>query len=141
MNFTYNNHLKYSIDNHEFGYRKNSYEKYKVTVGQIDQQHYNTSSYSQELLRTANLIYQDYGKDFALFLSGGTDSEIVARNFVDIGIKPKCFIIKFKNDYNISDVDEAIDLAKELQLDLHIIDFDVKDFMYSGEASEFGIEL
>jgi hypothetical protein len=141
MNFTYNNHLRYSIGNSEFGYRKNSYEKYKVTVGQIDQQHYNKSNYSQELLRTADLIYKDYGKDFALFLSGGTDSEIVARNFVDIGVKPKCFIIKFKDDYNASDVYEAIDLAKELQLDLHVIDFDIKDFMYSGEASEFGKEL
>ena len=141
MNFTYNNHLKYTIGGREFGYRENSYEKYKVTVEQIDQQHYNTSNYSHELRRTADLIYKDYGKDFALFLSGGTDSEIVARNFVDIGIKPKCFVIKFKDDYNSSDVEEAIDLAKELNLDLHFIDFDVKDFMYSGEASEFGIEL
>lgn len=141
MNFTYNNHLKYTIGGREFGYRENSYEKYKVTVEQIDQQHYNTSNYSQELRRTADLIYKDYGKDFALFLSGGTDSEIVARNFVDIGIKPKCFVIKFKDDYNASDVDEAIDLAKELELDLHLIDFDIKDFMYSGEASQFGKEL
>ena len=141
MNFTYNNHLKYTIGGREFGYRENSYEKYKVTVEQIDQQHYNTSNYSHELRRTADLIYKDYGKDFALFLSGGTDSEIVARNFVDIGIKPKCFVIKFKDDYNASDVDEAIDLAKELELDLHLIDFDIKDFMYSGEASQFGKEL
>jgi len=141
MKFTHNNHLRYTIGNREFGYRENSYEKYNVTIGQIDKDHYRTSNYKQELYRTADLIYQDYKSDIALFLSGGTDSEIVARNFVDIGIKPKCFVIKFKNDYNSSDVNEAIDLAAELDLDLSIIDFDVKDFLYSGEATEFGREL
>ena len=141
MNFTYNNHLRYNIGGREFGYRENSYEKYNITLGKIDSDHYRTSNYKQELCRTADLIYQDYKSDIALFLSGGTDSEIVARNFVDIGIKPKCFVIKFKDDYNSSDVNEAIDLAAELDLDLSIIDFDVKDFLYSGEATEFGREL
>lgn len=141
MYFTHQNHLKYSIDGVEFGYRTSSTQRYKVSVGSIDKDQYRTSGYSNELLRTADLIYQDYGKEFALFLSGGTDSEIVARNFTSIGIKPICHVIKFKDDYNISDVNEAIDLAKELDLSLNIIDFDVKEFLYSGEASDFGKEL
>jgi hypothetical protein len=141
MNFTYQNHLRYSIAGREFGSRTNSIEKFKVMIGMIDHDHYKKSNYQQELLRTADLVFRDYGKDFALFLSGGTDSEIVARNFLDIGIKPTCYTIKFKNDYNASDVNEAIDLAKELDIPLNIINFDVKDFMCSGEASEFGKEL
>jgi hypothetical protein len=55
-------------------------------------------------------------------------------------ISEVCFI-KFKDDYNISDVNEAIDLAKELDIPLSIIDFDVKDFLYSGHAEEFGQKL
>jgi len=141
MNFTYLNHLAYTINGEKFGYRRSPTDKYLVSVGSIDKDHYRTSSYQNELKRTSDLVYKDYGKDFALFLSGGTDSEIVARNFVDIGIKPKCFVIKFKDDYNLSDVNEAIDLAKELNLDINIIDFDVKDFLHSGEASQFGQEL
>jgi hypothetical protein len=141
MYFTHQNHLKYSIDGLEFGYRTSPTQRYKISLGSIDKDHYRKSNYKQELHRTADLIYQDYRSDIALFLSGGTDSEIVARNFVDIGIKPKCFVIKFKDDYNIFDVNEAIDLAKELDLPLNIIDFDVKEFFYSGEASEFGREL
>lgn len=141
MNFTLNNHLKYSINDVTYGYRTNSLEMYKVSVGEIDKDHYKNSTYQQELLRTADLIYRDYGKDFALFLSGGTDSEIVLRNFLDIGVKPQCYTIKFKDDYNMNDVQEAIDLATELDVPLNIIDFDVKEFLYSGEASEFGKEL
>ena len=141
MNFTHNNHLSYTIGDRKWGHRQNSYEPFKLSVGNIDQDHYRTSSYQNELQRTADLVYQDLGKDFVLFLSGGTDSEIVARNFLSIGIKPHCYCIKFKDDYNISDVNEAIDLAKELDIPLSIIDFDVKDFLYSGHAEEFGQKL
>jgi len=141
MKFTYNNHLTYTIGNRLFGDRQNSYEQYKVSVGQIDHDYYRTSNWLQEQHRTADAIYKDFGKDFALFLSGGTDSEIVLRNFLDIGVTPACYTIKFKDDYNISDVSEAIDLAKELDVPLNLIEFDVKDFLYSGKASEFGKEL
>ena len=141
MNFTHGNHLAYTIGDRKWGHRQNSYEPFKLSVGNIDQDRYRTSSYQNELQRTADLVYQNLGKDFVLFLSGGTDSEIVARNFLSIGIKPQCYCIKFKDDYNISDVNEAIDLAKELDIPLSIIDFDVKDFLYSGHAEEFGQKL
>jgi hypothetical protein len=141
MNFTYNNHLKYTIGEREFGWRETSQEKYNLTVGQIDIDHYRRSDYAEELKRTADLIYNDLGKDVAVMLSGGTDSEIVLRNFLDIGVKPNCYTIKFKDDYNASDVNEAIDLAKELDVPLHIIDLDVKEFYNSGLASEFGKQL
>jgi hypothetical protein len=141
MNFTHNNHLTYSIGNREFGHRQDSIEKYNVKVGSIDKDHYKKSNFQQELLRTADLVYNDYGKEFALFLSGGTDSEIVLRNFLSIGVKPKCYTIKFKNDYNQPDVQQAVDLANELDVPLNLIDFDIKDFLYSGEATEFGSKV
>ena len=141
MNFTHNNHLSYTIGDRKWGHRQNSYEPFKLSVGNIDHDQYRTSSYQDELRRTADLVYQNFGKDFVLFLSGGTDSEIVARNFLSIGIKPQCYCIKFKDDYNSSDVNEAIDLANGLDIPLSIIDFDVKDFLYSGHAEEFGQKL
>lgn len=141
MNFTYNNHLKYTINNVLWGCRTNSIQKFNVTVGSIDNDHYKHSNYLNELHRTADLVYHDYGKDFALFLSGGTDSEIVLRNLLDIGIIPQCYTIKFKDNYNISDVIEAQDLARDLNVTLNLIDFDVKDFVLSGEAAEFGSNI
>ena len=140
-NFTFNNHLKYSIGGREFGYRKTGFEKYQVSVGSVDMAYYNTSNYRQELLRIVDLITNDFGKDVIVFLSGGTDSEIVLRAFLKYGIKPKCCTIKFLDDYNIGDVEEAITICKELDVDLEILDFDVKDFYYSGKAEEFGKEI
>lgn len=141
MNFTYKNHIKYYIDNNLFGYRNNSIQKFKITVGKIDKDYYKKTSFKKELLRTADLIYQNFGKNIAIWLSGGTDSEIVLRNFIELGIKPSCFTIKFKNDYNAIDVNEAIELTKNLNIPLNIIDFDVKKFYYSGQASEFGKQI
>jgi hypothetical protein len=141
MNFTHKNHLRYLIGGREFGWRENSLEKYNLTVGRIDAGYYKKNNFSKELKRTADLIYQEFGKDTAIWLSGGTDSEIVLRNFLEIGIKPTCYTIKFKDDYNASDVNEAVELANELDVPLKIVDFDVKDFYYSGEASEFGKQL
>jgi hypothetical protein len=141
MNFTFNNHLSYTIGTTPFGYRSTPIEKYSVQLGSIDPDRYAKSSYVEELYRTAELVRKDLGNDLVLFLSGGTDSEIVLRNFVHNGFKPRCVTLKFENDYNIGEVAEAKAIANELDVDLEIIDFDVHDFYYSGEATEFGEQI
>lgn len=141
MNFTFNNHLYYKIGERKFGYRESSLEEYNVFCGQADPSIYKKSSWRQELIRTADCVYREYGKDLILFLSGGTDSEIVLRNFLEIGVVPRCVTIKFKHDYNLPDVNEAIAIAKEVGVPLEILDFDVKEFWNSGEAAEFSKEI
>jgi len=140
-NYTHNNHLKYTIGGREFGYREDSIEPFRVTVGTVDYERYIRSNYADELRRIARLIYKDFGKDLVLFLSGGTDSEICARNFVDIGVRPECITIRFKDDYNLPDVNEAVAICNELGLKLTFIDFDIKDFFYSGKANDIGAQI
>ena len=141
MNFTHQNHLKYYIGNREYGYRETSIEKYTVTLGAVDPNRYKVSSYANELHRTAKLVQEDFGNDLVLFLSGGTDSEIVLRNFVHNGFKPYCVVLRFENDINIGEVVEAQAIANELDVTLEIIDFNVHEFYASGEAKEFGNQI
>jgi len=141
MLFTHNNHLTYSIGNKEYGYRDNSVERYSVNLGQVDLDRYSKSSYANELHRTAKLVNQDLGNDLVLFLSGGTDSEIVLRNFVHNGFKPRCIVLKFENNYNITEVKEAHEIAQALDVKLETVDFNVHEFFYSGEAIEFGEQI
>ena len=141
MNYTLNNHLYYTIGGRKFGYRRSPYDQYKVFAGTVDKDLYRTSSWRQELRRTADTVLSEYGKDLVVFLSGGTDSEIVLRNFLEIGHKPRCVSIKFTNDLNKPDIDEAIEIAKSLNVKLDLIDFDVKDFYRSGLAKEFSQEI
>lgn len=140
-NFTLNNHLSYTIGNRSFGYRETPIEKYQVNIGSVDHNQYNTGSYESEMRRIADSVYKELGKDLILFISGGTDSEIVLRSFLSIGVKPHCVMLKFKNDYNIDDVSEGTALANELGIPLEVVDFDVQDFYYSGEATEFGNQI
>jgi len=141
MNFTHHNHLKYYIGPKLFGFRSNPVEKFTVQVGQVDPDIYKKSNFQNELTRTAHLVSQDFGNDFVLLLSGGTDSEIVAHNFCQIGRRPRCVTIKFRNDYNITDVSEAQRICRHLDLKHEIIEFDIQDFFYSGEAEEFGLGI
>ncbi len=141
MNYTKNNHLYYDIGGRKFGTRETPYEKYKVYVGAIDKKEYKKSSWRNELKKTADLVLKEYGKDLTLFLSGGTDSEIVLRNFLEIGFKPTCIAIKFADDYNLVDVNQAVDIANELNVKLNVVNFNVKDFYQSGEALEFSKEI
>ena len=64
MNFTYNNHLYYTIGDRKYGYRQNSYEKFNVHCGQIDPVVYKQSSWENELIKTADYVLSEFGKVF-----------------------------------------------------------------------------
>ena len=137
MNFTHNNHLTYTIGDRLFGHRETPYEKYKVNVGQIDHVYYKTSNWLQEQYRTADIIYKEFGKDLVVMFSGGTDSEIVLRSFLKIGVTPRCCFINFIGDYNIEDRIVAEKICHDLNVKLEVLDFDILDYYNSGQAHEF----
>ena len=56
MFFTYQNHLKYSIGGREYGYRETPVEKFVVSLGAVDPDQYRTSSFEEELHRTAQWL-------------------------------------------------------------------------------------
>jgi hypothetical protein len=141
MNFTLNNHLKYTIGGREYGFRENGMEKFKVSVGAVDVQHFKRTNWLLEQFRTADNVYREFGKDLVVMFSGGTDSEIVLRAFKTIGITPRVVFMKFKNDYNASDLDQAEHAAADIGFPLEVIEFDVEEFYNSGEAAEFAGEI
>ena len=141
MNFTHGNHLTYTIGGRLFSNRESVYEKYKVNAGKVDLDYYKTSNWLNEQYRTADLIRKDFGKDFVVMFSGGTDSEIVLRAFKKIGITPRAVFIKFKNDYNLGDYIIANAIATELDIKMETMEFDVKNFYKSGEAYEFAGDI
>lgn len=136
-NFTYINHLRYSIDGREYGERETIHDKYKVSVGKIDIDRYHNTSWLLEQYRTADLIYKEFGKDLVVMFSGGTDSEIVLRAFKENGVTPKALFIRFKGDYNLGDFKTAEEVARDIGIKLDVIDFDIIDFFNSGQAHEF----
>jgi hypothetical protein len=140
-NFTLNNHLKYTIDNEQFAHRTTPYQKYAVTVGKIDKDHYKSSTWLKEQYRTAETILNEFGRDLVVMFSGGTDSEIVLRAFKHVGLVPRAVFVKFKNDYNIGDLRMAEKIARDMNMKIEVMEFDVKEFYNSGQAYEFAGQI
>jgi hypothetical protein len=141
MNFTFNNHLKYSIGGRKFGVREEVYDKYTVSVDEVDHSHYRKTNWLLEQYRIADLVYRDLGKDLVVMFSGGTDSEIVLRAFKKIGIKPRAVFIRFENDYNLRDYEIALKVAADIGIPVEVMDFDVIDFYNSGQALELASQV
>lgn len=141
MNHTYNNHLKYWINDELWGFRKEPTDRYRVEIGAVDPKQYKTSSWYEEQLRTALIISEEYGKDFVVMFSGGTDSEIVLRAFKHIGVTPRCVFLRFPYRLNEGDLLNAYDVCNDLGVRLEIIDHDLLEFYKSGEAGEFASKI
>ena len=90
-------------------------------------------SYRNALYRNASLMRESFNEPFDLCLSGGIDSEVIARVFKDLGIKHNTFIFKFENDHNVKDVTNAVCLCKNLNIKYQIIDFELEKF-FNNEA-------
>lgn len=141
MNFTLDNHLKYWIGSGLYGTRGFSHEPYRVQVGSVDPDRYANSTWQEEQTRTAQLISEDLGRDFAVMFSGGSDSEIVLRSFKKIGVSPRVIFIRFSDDLNVNDYYNALRACHEIGLTLESVEFDVRDFYHSGAAAEFAREI
>lgn len=140
-NFTYNNHISYSIGGRQFGYRETPYEKYEVSVGAIDPDHYRKSNWRQEQFRIADMVYRDLGKDLVVMFSGGTDSEIVLRAFKHIGVTPRALFVEFTSGFNASELIAAREVTKSLGLPLEVVRVDVEKFYRSGAAQEIALSV
>ena len=141
MNFTHDNHLKYTVGGRLFGVRENPYEKYQVSVGRVDPVAYPNGNWLQEQYRIAELVYQNLGKDLVVMLSGGTDSEIILRSFNHIGVRPRAIFIEFLNGYNHHELIAAQMISDDVGIPLEIVQFDIIDFYKGGRAAELAKEI
>ena len=143
---SYNNHVKFYVDDILYGNSNDPTRKFRVEFGKVDKDLYQRSNFNEELQRVADLQYSIFGKDLIIFLSGGLDSEIVVRSYVAIGLKPKCIIMRFTNFMkpgiieNLIEVNAAIETANNIGIDYEFFDFDVLKFYVSGEAKEMAIK-
>lgn len=93
----------------------------------------NVGSFKKELLNAArSSVDHSTGKIVVLF-SGGVDSEIMLRSFLEIGITPEVVIARYENDYNIYDVSYAVTICSILNVPYTIIDLNLQKF-YENDA-------
>jgi hypothetical protein len=92
-----------------------------------------TKTFKEELLDAASSTVDYFGSDISILFSGGVDSELMLRTFLDIGIKPNVYIYRYEKDYNIYDVSYAVTICSMLGINYKIIDFNLEKF-YDHDA-------
>ena len=86
-------------------------------------------SFKEELKAAAKSTLDHYpGLRPCIFFSGGVDSELILRSYLDIGANPIVYIVRYENDYNIYDVSYAITVCNILNVKYNLIDFNLKKF-------------
>jgi hypothetical protein len=103
---------------------KTRYSKY---YGHVD-------NFGNELQKAAKSTL-DYFPDLrpSILFSGGSESEIVLRTYINIGANPNVYIIRYEDDINIVDVSYAIAICTSLNIKYNLIDFNIKKF-YENDA-------
>jgi hypothetical protein len=93
-------------------------------------------TYKEELLLNAQATRDAFSEPFDLMLSGGIDSEIILKCYLELKIPINVFIFKYEDDINIVDVTNALNICKELNVTPVVIDFNLQHFI-ENEAHEF----
>jgi hypothetical protein len=84
-------------------------------------------SFKDELLDAARSTVDTIGNPTLLF-SGGAESELMLRSFLEIGANPNVVIYRYENEYNTYDVSLALAICMMLDVDFKIIDFNLQKF-------------
>lgn len=90
-------------------------------------------SYYDELLINAQVIRDTFSGQLDLLFSGGIDSEIILRVYLELKIPVNVYIFKYENNYNFIEFNLAVQICKELNVTPTIIDFQLQKF-FENEA-------
>lgn len=124
-----NNWYSWSYDDMLFG-RQTSTAKFNTNFGRHDS---HVSSFKDELLNAARSTIDHCDSTPVILFSGGIDSEIMLRAFLEIGANPEILIARYENDYNIYDVSYAVTVCSILNVPYKILDFNLQKF-YENDA-------
>jgi len=93
-------------------------------------------TFKEELLKAAASTVDHSNGKISLLFSGGVDSEVMLRSFLEIKANIEVIIVRYENDYNLYDVSHAIVICEGLNIPYKIIDFSLIKF-YENDAIKY----
>jgi hypothetical protein len=90
----------------------------------------------EEAIHAARLIGESTSEPIWLCLSGGIDSEAMARAFLLARVPFQAAIMRFKDNLNAHDICSAVGFCEELGIPFKYFDFDIIEFYDSGRHLE-----
>jgi len=130
--YTKDNHYQFGWNNVLWNTPTDDLEEYiyQWKIGKLEKR----LSWKESCLYAAQHI-ETYNEDIWIAFSGGIDSEVTIRSFIEQGIKVNAAIIKFKNGINHKDVKYAIDFCNSNNINYRIFTLDVIDFITNHSNS------
>lgn len=132
FNYTHKNHFKFGYDScNYFQHRKSSDQKFTAEYGPVEARVENWRQ--ANILAAQNILKNFSSKRIVICLSGGTDSEVCVRSFAKLNASFDVAVMKFRNDVNSSDVNSALQICRELEIQPKIFEIDILKFWESRE--------
>jgi hypothetical protein len=133
VDYTHKNHFKFGYDNVWYVPRTSRYQTWMCEYGIAED---TTLTVKEANRRAAIKIQQEaqqQGLDVYLLLSGGADSEVAARAFLDANVPFTAAILKYKDNANWHEAKFAHELCDKYNIPKLIIDLDPTAFFESDE--------
>lgn len=86
-------------------------------------------TFKEELFSAATQIKNSSNKEIYCLLSGGIDSEIVARSFVEQGYKIRALSIRYKHGENSHDIEHALNFCRKFNIKHEYVNLDIDNFL------------
>jgi hypothetical protein len=131
--YTQGNHFRFGYDGEWFNTPEEHHVEWNCEYGVCQTQ---PMRFDMECKRAATLISERNHLIPNLGFSGGVDSEVMVRAFMDAGYPFKISIVKFNDDLNLHDISFAIAFCEEHELKYDIIHLNVEDFWNSPALIE-----
>lgn len=131
INNTEGRHLRYWYDSDPNKiWRTDHLEHTTMSVGGCTRK---PMSFRAELIRNARCLNKEF-PGLTLFMSGGLDSEMALRSFLNAGIVPKLVTVRFPDGTNMYDIGPMMEMLNQMNLKFSIIDFDMDEFVESEKC-------
>lgn len=124
IEITQNNHLKF-----EYDCNKPFWVKFGHSTNPV-------LSFKEEVLKTVKCIIDKVDKPIWVCYSGGIDSEVIVRSFMELNHPIHILIIEYSEDMNKHDIVNAINFCEENNLKYKKITMDMKQFLVDLRNSE-----
>jgi hypothetical protein len=85
-------------------------------------------SFRQEILNNMSLIRDSFSGPLDLAFSGGGDSELALRCFVELGIPVNVVSFRYNDNLNRLELQRALDICQDLGIKQTVIDLDLQKF-------------
>jgi hypothetical protein len=122
-----NNYVEYGWGDNLYGWREKTEDKFWFKYKKPCTQR--PMSWRDECIRAADLLYQSTDKKILVHLSGGIDSEIICRSFLENGHPFEVSIGRFGNGLNDHDVAYAVKFCKQYDIKYKFCDMDMLKFI------------